>query len=231
MGLFDIFKSSKERKTFGTLHGMDLREWNDGYKSDEKSIIKFVKKKLDSMSSKEFLNFLKKRDLYRKFVYQEANETMNKISVTEPKGISSLGLTKLGFSFFPSAALEQDMDINSFRIVDTEVTYEKKRGMKFEKSKTLIILSLDRKQKYLDFWKKKLSWGKSVHYIGFQFVDLDEDEYKFLKPFENKLMQNSPKLYDTWNEFIDVAHKGLFATEKRKAYPINRFQTYLVFEE
>ena len=38
MGLFDIFKSSKERKTFGTLHGMDLREWNDGYKSDEKSI-------------------------------------------------------------------------------------------------------------------------------------------------------------------------------------------------
>ena len=64
MGLFDIFKSSKERKTFGTLHGMDLREWNDGYKSDEKSIIKFVKKKLDSMSSKEFLNFLKKRKIY-----------------------------------------------------------------------------------------------------------------------------------------------------------------------
>ena len=36
---------------------------------------------------------------------------------------------------------------------------------------------------------------------------------------------------DTWNEFIDVGHAGLFATEKRKAYPINRFQTYLVFEE
>ena len=148
MGLFDIFKGEK-KKISTTLHGLNLREGDDGYKRDEKSLIKFIKKKLDSMTTKEFLNFLKKRDQYRKFVYQEANETMNKISVTEPKGISSLGLTKLGFSFFPSAALEQDMDINSFRIVDTEVTYEKKRGMKFEKSKTLIILSLDRKQKYL----------------------------------------------------------------------------------
>ena len=53
----------------------------------------------------------------------------------------------------------------------------------------------------------------------------------FLKPFESKLKQNSPKLLDTWSEFIDVGYAGLFATEKRKAYPINRFQTYLVFEE
>ena len=42
MGLFDIFK--EKRTTFGTLHGMDVREWNDGYKKDEKGIIKFVKK-------------------------------------------------------------------------------------------------------------------------------------------------------------------------------------------
>ena len=174
---------------------------------------------------------LKKRDLYRKFVYQEANETMNKISVSEPKGEDSWGLTKLGFCFFPSAGLEKDMDIHAFRIVDTDVTYERKKGMKFEKAKTLIILSLDIKEKYLDFWKKKLSWDKPVYCIGFQFVDLDKDEYKFLKPFESKLKQNSPKLLDTWNEFIDVGHAGLFATEKRKAYPINRFQTYLVFEE
>ena len=65
---------------------------------------------------------------------------------------------------------------------------------KHEKSKTLIILSLDRKQKYLDFWKKKLSWNKAVHYIGFQFVDLDEDEYELLKPFEKKLSTKSSKL-------------------------------------
>ena len=56
MGLFDIFK--EKRTTFGTLHGMDVREWNDGYKKDEKSIIKFIKKKLESMTQKEFINFL-----------------------------------------------------------------------------------------------------------------------------------------------------------------------------
>jgi len=228
MGLFDIFK--EKSPTFGTLHGMDIREWNDGYKNNEKAVIKFVKKKLDSMSSEEFLSFLKKRESYRKFVDHEANETMNKITVTEPKGLPGGLLTKLGFVFYPRKALTLDMNINGFRVVDTEVTYEKKDGFKFEKSKTLIILSLDRKQKYLDFWKKKLSWDKAVHYIGFQFVDLDEDEYKLLKPFENKLRTKSPKLHDAWSKFIDV-YDVLFDTPKRKKYPINRFQTYLVFEE
>ena len=78
---------------------MDIREWNDGYKNNEKAIIKFVKKKLDSMSSEEFLSFLKKRESYRKFVDHEANETMNKITVTEPKGVLH-GLTSLGFVFY-----------------------------------------------------------------------------------------------------------------------------------
>ena len=228
MGLFDIFK--EKSTTFGTLHGMDIREWNDGYKNNEKAVIKFVKKKLDSMSSEEFLSFLKKRESYRKFVDHEANETMNKITVTEPKGLPGGLLTKLGFVFYPRKALTLDININGFRVVDTEVTYEKKDGFKFEKSKTLIILSLDRKQKYLDFWKKKLSWGKAVHQIGFQFVDLDKDEYELLKPFENKLSTKSSKLEDTWNNFIDASN-ALFDTKKRKAYPINRFQTYLVFEE
>ena len=36
MGIFDIFK--EERTTFGTLHGMDIREWNDGYKNNEKGM-------------------------------------------------------------------------------------------------------------------------------------------------------------------------------------------------
>ena len=227
MGLFDIFK--EKPTTVGTLHGMDLREWNDGYKSDEKAIIKFIKKKLDSMSSEEFLSFLKKRASYRKFVDHEANETMNKITVTEPKGVLH-GLTSLGFVFYPKKALTLDMNIAGFRVVDMDIPKKAHGGVKFEKSKTLIILSLDRKQEYLDFWKKKLSWGKAVHQIGFQFVDLDKDEYELLKPFENKLSTKSSKLHDTWGKFIDV-HDVLFDTPKRKKYPINRFQTYLVFEE
>jgi hypothetical protein len=231
MGIFDIFKKENKisKNNQSILHGIDCREWNDGYKNDEKSLIKFLKKQLNSKSPKEFINFIKKRDLYRKFIYNKANDTMHKISVTEPKGAVSLGLTKLGFCFFPSLALEKDMSIRGFRIVDTNITYGKEKGMKFEKGKTLIITSLDFKQEYLDFWKKKLSWENTVYYISFQFVDLDEDEYKFIKPFENKLKRNCT--LDTWTEFAEVGYVGLFSTEKRKAYPINRFQTYLTFEE
>lgn len=235
MGVFDIFKT--KQTTFGTLHGMDLREWNDGYKSDDKSIIKFVNNKLNSMSYEKFLNFLKKRDNYRKFVDQEANDTMNKISVTEPKGLYSLGLTKLGFAFYPRAHLntnlEQALKDNStamtgFRIVDTDVTYEKKE-MKFKKSKTLIILSVYNSQKY---WEEKINYEKVMRTIGFQFVDLDKDEYELIKVFEKEFSNNS-KSEETWNKFLDKdgAYGALFDTPKRKKYPINRFQTYLGFEE
>ena len=43
MGLFDIFSSKKtnNNNSLDVLHGMDLREWNNGYKSDDKGIIKF----------------------------------------------------------------------------------------------------------------------------------------------------------------------------------------------
>ena len=60
MGIFDIFNSKKTKNvsSLGVYHGMDLREWNDGYKSDEKGIIKFLKAQLKSMSDDEFIKFL-----------------------------------------------------------------------------------------------------------------------------------------------------------------------------
>ena len=233
MGIFDIFNSKKTNNTssLGVYHGMDLREWNDGYKSNEKGILKFVKAKLRSLSDDEFIKFLKNRDLYRKFTHQEANDEMNKLKVTEPKGQSSLGLTKFDWVFYPKILLERDSNIIGFKITDSDVAYEgKKKGMKFKKGKTLVMLSQDRKQKYLKYWEKNLSWQKTVHAMGFQFVDLDDDEYKFLKPYENKF-KNKNFNNEAWDEFITNGYGPLFSTEKRKAYPINRFQTYLVFEE
>ena len=66
MGIFDIFNSKKTNNvvSLGVYHGMDLREWNDGYKSDEKGILKFVKAKLKSMSDDEFIKFLISYYLY-----------------------------------------------------------------------------------------------------------------------------------------------------------------------
>ena len=56
---------------------------NDGYKSDEKGILKFIKAKLKTMSDDEFIKFLKNRDLYRKFTHHEANDEMNKLVIEE----------------------------------------------------------------------------------------------------------------------------------------------------
>ena len=48
--------------------------------------------------------------------------------------------------------------------------------------------------------------------------------------WKNKLKQNKPNLWQIWTDYLD-ADDALFSTNKRKAYPINRFQSYLVFEE
>ena len=229
MGIFDVFKS-KKKKTLGTFHGMDLREWNDGYKSDNKGIAKFINTKLKSISEKEFIDFLKKKESYRKFDDEEANNTMNKLTITEPKGTGSLGLTKFGFVFYPKSCIEKDISAVGFRIVDTDFTYSKEKGMKQEKAKTFIILTVDKIQKDQDYWKKKINWDHRVMTIGFQFIDLDEDEYELLKPFEKKFKEIKDDSWETWGDFLKV-HDALFSTEKRKAYPINRFQTYLGFFE
>ena len=75
---------------------MDLREWNDGYKSDDKKIIKFINDKISSMSYEEFLNFLKNKENYRKFLDEVANDRFNKIYITDPKGDSSKFLPNIG---------------------------------------------------------------------------------------------------------------------------------------
>ena len=229
MGIFDIFKS-KKNEIYNILHGLDLRDWTDGYKADNKGIIKFVNDKLKKLSNEEFIKFLKKRDNYRKFVDQDLSDTMKKISITEPKGLSALGLTKLGFVYYPKSCIEKDISIMGFRIVDTNVRYEKGEGMKFEKGKTLVRFRIHKENKDTEYWDKKINWNNRVMSAGFQFVDLDEDEYKFLKPFENKLKQNKPNLWQIWSDYLE-ADDALFSTNKRKAYPINRFQSYLVFEE
>jgi len=229
MGIFDIFKS-KERKTFGTLHGMDLREWNDGYKSKDKEIIKFVQKKLNSMTYEKFLKFLSKRENYRKFVDEEINDTMNKATVSHPKGsLASVGLPKFDYAYYPKNLLNhKDFDETyGFRIVDCDLIYEDKE---FKKGnfKTLVKFNISNNQKW---WGKRISSEKEIRAMSFQFIDLDENEYELIKDFENKIKKKASNLVDVWSELNTLFYNGLLATKKRKAYPINRFQTYLAFEE
>ena len=63
-------------------------------------------------------------------------------------------------------------------------------------------------------------------------LTLSKDEYELIKTFEKGFDSNSKSLA-TWVKFLDNdgAYGALFDTPKRKKYPINRFQTYLAFEE
>ena len=228
MGFFDIFKT-EQPKTLGTLHGMDLREWNDGYKSDDKKIIKFINDKISSMSYEEFLNFLKNKENYRKFLDEVANDRFNKIYITDPKGDSSKFLPNIGFVLYPRIFLnpkEKEIPIG-YKIADNNFMYDGEKMVEGN-FKTLIIISFDKNE---DWWAERVNSKKKIRSVGFQFVDLDEEEYNLIKDSEKTIRKNDTNLLKAWGDIHINLHKGIFVTEKRKKYPINRFQTYLAFEE
>ena len=99
MGIFDVFKS--ETKTFGTLHCLNTRDWNDGYKVDTKDMISFVKKQTKNKSESEFINFVEKRNSYRKFEDKNISDTLNKITCTKYNGKDDLLLPKINNFVYP----------------------------------------------------------------------------------------------------------------------------------
>tara|TARA_B100001971_G_C18117806_1_gene497787 strand:+ start:133 stop:837 length:705 start_codon:yes stop_codon:yes gene_type:complete len=234
MGLFDIFK--EKPTTLGTFHGIDLREWDTGYKQDTKALVKFLNSKLNSMSYEKFIIFLKKRDDHRKFIDEELidQDLMNKIKITEPKGKVIQGISlipKTDYFAYPKNLLNhKDTDcFKSFRIVDSKFMYDRKAKVIEGDFKTLVMFNICNDE---DYWKKKISSEKSIRSMSFQYIDLDNEEYQLVKIFENKIknMKDS-KLFDNHFKLLDTIFKVLLNTKKRKKYPINRFQSYLAFEE
>ena len=72
---------------------------------------------------------------------------------------------------------------------------------------------------------------RKCHVITFQYVDLDKDEYKYIKPLYSKTTNiNKDGLFDNVIELFKGYHYGLGATEKRKAYPINRYNSFFGFK-
>ena len=43
-----------------------------------------------------------------------------------------------------------------------------------------IKFQMDKENKDTEYWNKKINWNNRVMAAGFQFVDLDEDEYKYI---------------------------------------------------
>ena len=81
MGIFDVFKSKV--KTFGTLYCLNTRDWNDGYKTDTKGMISFVKEQTKNKSESEFINFLRKDQNIENLRTKNISSTLNKITCTK----------------------------------------------------------------------------------------------------------------------------------------------------
>ena len=143
-----------------------------------------------------------KKELDYKFVDKKVNETINEVKT--PQGIFYIARNLIN---------HKDFDVvKAFKITKNE----------------LIIFNVCNDQNY---WAKKIDYDGEIRSLTFQFIDLDIDEYNLLKPFEKKIMKKSEKLINTYLDLRTVIFTGLLATKKRKKYPINRFMTFVGFEE
>ena len=62
---------------------------------------------------------------------------------------------------------------------------------------------------------KKINSDKPVREIGCQFLDLDDDEYEFIKDLEKNIVKEN-SIVDTWGKMHVAVYNGIFKTEKEK---------------
>jgi hypothetical protein len=229
MGLFDIF--NEPLASLGKRHAIDLSKWNDGYDMEEDKFIEYINSKIDLMSNKNFLRFLKGTIGYRKFIDQNLEGKISKVSMSKPLDPFTKNdyLPYVDYVFYPAVFLDKkhNEEPTGYIIVDSDRMWDGKKTVSGN-FKSLILIHFNNNQ---DYWGKKINYEKEVRSIGFQYVDLDEDEYNLLKPFESKLKKKHSSMEKTWGDVHVIIYNTLFKTEKRKKFPINRFQTYLAFEE
>ena len=81
-----------------------------------------------------------------------------------------------------------------------------------------------------------VNFDNKIRDLSFQYIVLDKLEYNLLKPYEKTFKNLKDDVYaKAWDkgEMYNTifGENGLFATEKRKKYPIDYFQSYQAFEE
>ena len=219
MGLFDLFKSKNPLEdVLTTLHCISANQWSEaGKRLTPKELIK----KSKSLDDDEFINYIKKSQRYLKLEnHLEINEGISKISCS--------GDIKGNF-VFPSYYLnfdkKSDVLVQGMRIIKSKVSYNPNDGYKISDGFSLEILNIGLED-------KKTFKPRKCHNITFQYVDLDKDEYKYIKPLYSKTTNiNKDGLYNDVMELFKGYHYGLGATEKRKAYPINRYNSFYGFKE
>ena len=151
--------------------------------------------------SKFINNHLKKKTLKKEFEFKLKDKNIND-TVNEVK------IDKLSNFFVPKNFINEKKlkhAIMGYRIIDDK----------------LLILHVENDQ---ESWKKHIDYEGEVRSIAIQILELDNEEYNLLKPFEKQMTQGkSEKFLDKYFDLNTVIFKELFQTEKRKKYPINSF--------
>lgn len=164
--------------------------------------------KVDNKALFKYLNdHIKKETLKKEFTIKIKEKIIN-------DNVNEVDLSSLGKFYIPSDQINDDEEkMMAFRIID----------------KTLIILNVFNN---VEWWSKKIKYNDEVRSISLQIVELDDDEYKLVKPFEKKIANGKSKnFFDNYLDLYKTLFHGLFLTNKRKKYPINSFVSLIGFKE
>ena len=164
--------------------------------------------KVDNKALFKYLNdHIKKGTLKKEFTIKIKEKIIS-------DNVNEVDLSSLGKFYIPSDQINDDEEkMMAFRIID----------------KTLIILNVFNN---VEWWSKKIKYNDEVRSISLQIVELDDDEYKLVKPFEKKIANGKSKnFFDNYLDLYKTLFHGLFLTNKRKKYPINSFVSLIGFKE
>ena len=211
----------------GTFHSFCNTKTQDGE----------IEKVYNSYTEGELISYLKKQENDLKVSDKKVSDKMNLI---ELKG------TYKGNFIYPISSLKRDR-VQSYRIDEVEDRFvpESMGGKGWEKGNfnCLQILNIE----------KPLNELRLGNHIGckifMQLIDLDEQEYNFIKDYDAKIKQltlviktkkplpslsvqkATEELETSYTDFRDSIHDGIFETEKRKKFPINRFDSYVSWSD
>tara|TARA_B100000965_G_scaffold383421_1_gene382642 strand:+ start:251 stop:907 length:657 start_codon:yes stop_codon:yes gene_type:complete len=211
----------------GNLHGFNNTKTEDGE----------IEKVYNNFTEGNLTSYLKKQENYLKISDKKISDKMNLI---ELEG------TYIGNYVYPINSLKRDR-VQSYRIYEMEDRFipESIGGKGWEKGNfnCLQILNIE---KPLNELKLGNHTGRKVF---MQLIDLDKDEYNFIKDYDDKIKQltlviknNKPlpelsvkkaikELETSYKDLRDAIHDGMFQTEKRKKFPINRFDSYVSWSD
>ena len=216
--MFNFLKKKKDpheglMPTFDELYCMSTNKFITQETDNEKNVIKEVSEHLESMKYEEFINaIIEVKDTTIKITNSELQSKVNKLQ------FDCIESTLQGHFIYTKKWLLGPEGLSS-SITAYRLTLVP------GKPKYLQILHIGKEQ-------NKYPCNKPTREGLIQFVDLDKDEYELLKPLHERMKDfKNPKLDEYISSFQKAMVEGLFATEKRKTYPINNYYTFLCFKK